>query len=68
MSRISVTPWFRLRVGFAVGVLVLLALELTGHRPWPVLVLQVLLIAGIVITSALDFRDLRARRAAEKSH
>jgi uncharacterized membrane protein YecN with MAPEG domain len=49
-------------------VLVLLALELTGHRPWPVLVLQVLLIAGIVITSALDFRDLRARRAAEKSH
>lgn len=64
MPRISVTKWFRLRLAFAVGVLVLLAIELTGHRSWPVLLLQVLLIIGIVITSALDLRDLRGRRTA----
>ncbi len=64
MSRISATKWLRLRLAFAAGVLVLLAIELTGHRSWPVLLLQVLLIVGIVITSALDLRDLRGRRTA----
>ena len=64
MSRISATKWLRLRLVFAVGVLALLAIELTGHRSWPVLVLQVLLIVGIVITSALDLRELRGRNSA----
>ena len=66
MANSSVTAWFRLRVAFALGVLVLLALELAGDRPWPVLVLQVLLIAGIVLTSVFDLRDLRSRRASER--
>ena len=64
MSRISATKWFRLRLAFAIGVLVLLAIELSGHRSWPVILLQGLLIVGIVITSALDLRNLRGGRAA----
>jgi hypothetical protein len=59
MSRVSVTKWMRLRAVFAVGVLTLLVVELLGHRSWPVVALQALLIAGIVVTSVLDLRDLR---------
>jgi hypothetical protein len=51
-------------VAFALGVLVLLAFELSGHRTWLVKLPQALLILGIIITSALDLRDLRRRRTA----
>jgi len=64
MSRIATTKWFRLRVVFAIGVLPLLAIELSGHRSWPVVLIQTLLIVGIVITSLLDLRDLRSGQAA----
>ena len=63
MPSTSAAKWLPLRVAFAVGVLVLLAVELSGHRDWPVLLLQSLFIVGIVITSGLDLRDLRGRRA-----
>ena len=61
MGRISATEWFRLRVTFALGVLVLLAIQLSGHRSQPVILLQVVLIVGIIATSALDLRDLLRR-------
>jgi uncharacterized membrane protein YfhO len=64
MQRVSETKWFPLRVAFALGVLVLLAVELSGHRGWFVILVQVLLILGIIVTSALDLWDLRRRRAA----
>jgi 4-amino-4-deoxy-L-arabinose transferase-like glycosyltransferase len=64
MVRASATRWFRLRLAFALGVLVLLVFELFGHRSWLVVLPQALLIVGIIITSALDLRDLRRRRAA----
>jgi 4-amino-4-deoxy-L-arabinose transferase-like glycosyltransferase len=51
-------------VAFALGVLLLLAVELSGHRSWRVTLPQALLILGIIVTSALDLRDLRRRRAA----
>ena len=63
---ISVTKWLRLRAIFAIGVLALVGVELSGHRPWPVILLQALLIVGIVITSALDLRDIR-RRTSERA-
>jgi hypothetical protein len=59
MGRASATKWFRLRVAFALGVLVLLALELSGHPSWPVFLPQALFIVGIIVTSALDLRDCR---------
>ena len=62
MGRTSATKWFRLRVAFALGVLILLAIELGGHRSWLVVVPQVLLIAGITVTSVLDVRGLRRTR------
>ena len=58
MQRVSATKWFRLRVGFALGVLALLAVELSGHRSLLVTIPQALLILGIIATSALDLRDL----------
>ncbi len=64
MARASATNWFRLRVAFALGVLAVLAFELSGHRSWLVILLQALLIVGIIATSALDLRDLRRRLAA----
>jgi len=64
MAKASETKWFRLRVAFASGVLVLLAFELSGHRTWLVILIQTLLILGIIVTSALDLLDLRRRRAA----
>jgi hypothetical protein len=64
MGRASETKWFRLRVAFGLGVLVLLAFELSGHRSLPVILLQALLILGIIVTSALDLWDLRRRGAA----
>jgi len=64
MRRPSEVKWFRLRVAFALGVLILLVVELSGHRSWLVIVPQALLILGIIVTSALDLRDLRRRRAA----
>ena len=63
-SRIRATRWFRLRLAFAIGVLALLVVELTGHRGLPVVIPQALLIAGIIITSVLDLRDVHGRRAA----
>jgi hypothetical protein len=59
MRRPSQTKWFRLRVLFALGVLALLGVELSGRRNRPVVVAQAVLIAGIIVTSALDLRDLR---------
>ena len=64
MQRVSETKWFPLRVAFALWVLVLLAVEVSGHRNWLVILVQVLLILGIIVTSALDLWDLRRRRAA----
>ena len=51
--------WFRLRVAFALGVLILLVVELSGHRSWLVIVPQALFIVGIIVTSVLDIRDVR---------
>lgn len=62
MGRTTATRWLRLRVAFAIAVLVLLPIELSGHRSWPVILLQALLIVGIIATSVLDLRDLRRRR------
>jgi hypothetical protein len=53
-----------LRLVLALGVVALLGLELAGHRAWFVVLPQALLIVGIVVTSALDIRDLRRRAAA----
>jgi uncharacterized membrane-anchored protein len=61
MRRPSQTRWFRLRVLFALGVLVLLGVELSGRRNWPVVLVQALLIVGIIATSVLDLMDLRRR-------
>jgi len=59
MRRPSEVKWFRLRVAFAAGVLVLLVVELTGHRTWLVVVPQALLVVGIIVTSVLDLGDVR---------
>jgi len=59
MRRPSEVKWFRLRVAFALGVLILLVVELSGHRSWLVIVPQALLILGIIVTSVLDIRDVR---------
>jgi len=59
MRRPSEVKWFRLRVAFALGVLILLVVELPGHRSWLVIVPQALLILGIIVTSVLDIRDVR---------
>jgi hypothetical protein len=56
------TKWLRLRALFAVVVLVLLAVELFGQRSWLLGAIQILFIAGIVVTSILDLRELRRRR------
>ena len=59
MRRPSEVKWFRLRVAFAAGVLILLVVELSGHRTWEVVVLQALFIVGIIVTSVLDIADVR---------
>jgi hypothetical protein len=59
MRRPSEVKWFRLRVAFALGVLILLVVELSGHRSWLVIVPQALFIVGIIVTSVLDIRDVR---------
>ena len=64
MARASATRWFRLRTAFALGVLVILAFELSGLRSWLVILLQGLLIVGIIVTSTLDLRALRRKRDA----
>jgi uncharacterized membrane protein YoaK (UPF0700 family) len=51
-------------VAFAVGVLALVAVEISGHKSWPVVLLQALLIVGIIVSSAFDLRDPRRRRAS----
>ena len=67
MGRASMTKWFRLRVAFAVGVLALLGVELSGRKNLPPVVLvQAVLIVGIIVTSALDLRDLRRRRGSDQ--
>jgi len=61
------TKWFRLRVAFAVGVLALLGVELSGRKNLPPVVLvQAVLIVGIIVTSAVDLRDLRRRRGSDQ--
>jgi len=59
MRRPSEVKWFQLRVAFALGVLILLVVELSGHRSWLVIVPQALFIVGIIVTSVLDIRDVR---------
>ena len=59
MRRPSDVKWFRLRVAFAIGVLVLLVVELSSRRTWLVVVPQALFIVGIIVTSVLDMRDVR---------
>jgi fructose-specific phosphotransferase system IIC component len=56
------TKWLRLRALFAGVVLVLLAVELFGQRSWLLGAIQILFIAGIIVTSILDLRELRRRR------
>jgi hypothetical protein len=48
-------------------VLVLLGVELTGHKNLLVVLLQALFIAGIIVTSALDLRDRRRAAAPEST-
>ena len=62
--RRHLSVWLRIRIGCAAGVLVLLGVELAGRPTWPVVVAQIVLIAGIVTTSVLDLRDLGGRRRA----
>jgi hypothetical protein len=62
MQIVSATKRFRLRVAFALGVLALVAVELSGHRSLLVTIPQALLILGIIATSALDLRDILRRR------
>jgi uncharacterized membrane protein YecN with MAPEG domain len=50
-------------VAFALGVLGLLAYELAAGKNWLVVLVQVVLILGIIVTSALDLRDLRRQRS-----
>jgi hypothetical protein len=57
--KVRVTKWLRLRAVFAIGVLALVPVELAGHRGWPVVVPQALLIVGIVTTSVVDLREGR---------
>jgi len=64
MARASATRWLGLRLVLALGVVALLGRELAGHRAWFVVLPQALLIVGILVTSALDIRDLRRRAAA----
>jgi hypothetical protein len=64
MRRPSEVKWFRLRVAFALGVLILLVVELSGHRSWLVIVPQALFILGIIVTSVRDIRDIRRRNPA----
>jgi hypothetical protein len=49
-------------VVFAVAVLTLLVYELFGRRHWPVGFVQAVLIIGIIVTSALDLRDIGHRQ------
>jgi hypothetical protein len=49
-------------VAFALGVLALLVVELSGHRAWLVVIPQALFIVGIIVTNVLDLRDLRGDR------
>jgi hypothetical protein len=46
-------------VAFAIGVLVLLVVELSSRRTWLVVVPQALFIVGIIVISVLDMRDVR---------
>jgi hypothetical protein len=62
MEPIRRTRWLRARIACAVGVLVLLVVELTGHQSLPIEVVQLTLVGGIVVTSVLDVVDLRRRR------
>ena len=55
------TTWLPIRVSCALGVLMLLSVELAGHRTIFVVVPQALLIAVIIVTSVLDLRHLRRR-------
>jgi hypothetical protein len=58
----SPSKWLRIRAGLAV-VVALVIVELTGHRPWPVVLIQGLGIVGIIITVVLDLWDIGRRRA-----
>jgi hypothetical protein len=49
-------------VVFAVVVLALLVYELIGRRYWLVSLVQAVLIICIIVTRALDLRDIRHRR------
>ena len=57
------TRWFRLRLAFALGVIALLIYELAVGQNRLVALTQAALILGIIVTSALDLRDLRRRRS-----
>jgi hypothetical protein len=63
MRRIPRTRWLRLRMAFALGVPGLLIYELAVRQNWLLVLTQVLLILGIIVTSALDLRDLRRQRS-----
>jgi hypothetical protein len=60
----SASKWLRIRAGLAVVVVALVIVELTGHRPWPVVLIQGICIVGIIITVVLDVWDIVRRRAA----
>jgi len=51
-----------------VGVLVLLVVEVSGHRSLPVETVQLVLIGGIVVSSVLDLADFRRQRRDGSDH
>jgi hypothetical protein len=63
MPERSPSKWLRIRAGLAVVVVALVIVELTGHRSWPVALIQGICIAGIIITVGLDLWDIYKRRA-----
>jgi hypothetical protein len=58
--------WLRIRAGLAVVVVALVIVELTGHRSWPVALVQGICIIGIIITVALDLWDIYKRRVTRR--
>jgi hypothetical protein len=61
------SKWVWIRAGLAVVVVALVILEVTGHRSWPVVLIQGMCIVGIIITVVLDLRDIVRRRRARGS-
>jgi hypothetical protein len=55
------TKWLWVRVVLAVAVLVMVGVELSGHRPTAMVVVQAILIVGILATVVADLVAWRRR-------